>query len=373
MQTLDATTATSPDRITLYYREGGSDKVYQVAIEPAGERFAVNFSYGRRGSTLNTGTKTNVPVDYESAKRIFDKLVREKTAKGYTPGEDGTPYQHTSNAGRTTGILPQLLNPIDEDEAARLLTDDNWCLQEKIDGRRVLIQKAADLVVGVNRKGLAISLPASVITDVTGIPDDFTLDGECVGDNYHAFDLLERDGADLRLLPLSRRLLELKGLLSGTQHPSIRLVNTATVTKEKQRLHDELKAAKKEGVVFKRVDAPYTVGRPSTGGPALKHKFTATLSAFVSMINSKRSVEFRLLGKNGWGVAGNVAIPANQPMPRPTDVIEVRSLYAIPESGVLFQPVYLGVRSDIEQDECRMSQLKFKPPEDDESEAPVYL
>ena len=75
------------ENITLYYKEGSSDKVYQCGIEPAGERFVVNFQYGRRGSTLNTGTKTNVPVDFDNAKRIFDKLVKEKTGKGYTPGE----------------------------------------------------------------------------------------------------------------------------------------------------------------------------------------------------------------------------------------------------------------------------------------------
>ena len=36
------TTATaSPDRITLYYREGSSDKIYQAAIEPSGTGFIV--------------------------------------------------------------------------------------------------------------------------------------------------------------------------------------------------------------------------------------------------------------------------------------------------------------------------------------------
>jgi bifunctional non-homologous end joining protein LigD len=75
--------------VTLYYKEGSSDKVYQCSIEPAGNRFTVNFAYGRRGSTLNTGTKTNVPVSYEDAQCIFDKLVKEKKAKGYTEGESG--------------------------------------------------------------------------------------------------------------------------------------------------------------------------------------------------------------------------------------------------------------------------------------------
>ncbi len=84
---------TPTKQTTLYYREGSSDKVYQVTLEPAGERFAVKFAYGRRGSTLSVGTQTNVLVDHARAQAIHDQLVREKTAKGCTPGESGTHYQ----------------------------------------------------------------------------------------------------------------------------------------------------------------------------------------------------------------------------------------------------------------------------------------
>src|SRR5687767_7679065 len=122
--------------VTLYFRQGSSDKVYQAAIEPKDGGYDVTFAYGRRGSALTAGTKTNAPVPYEDAKRIFDKLIAEKTAKGYTPGEPGTPYQHTDRAEQVSGILPQLLNPI-EAEAAEILTrDPEWCVQEKFDGRR---------------------------------------------------------------------------------------------------------------------------------------------------------------------------------------------------------------------------------------------
>src|ERR1043166_2176785 len=107
------------EQINLYYREGSSDKVYQAAIESKGELFIVTFAFGRRGSTLNTGTKTSSPVDYETAKNTYDKLVREKMAKGYTPGENGTLYQHTDKANRVTGILPQLLNAIVHMEVRR--------------------------------------------------------------------------------------------------------------------------------------------------------------------------------------------------------------------------------------------------------------
>ena len=70
--------------ITLYYREGSSDKVYQAAIEPQGEGFVVNIAYGRRGSTMSSGTKTQIPVeinnqyaylmgeDYQIGNAIYD-------------------------------------------------------------------------------------------------------------------------------------------------------------------------------------------------------------------------------------------------------------------------------------------------------------
>src|SRR4051812_22657020 len=52
------------EQITLYYRSGASDKVYQASIQPAGGGFIVAFAYGRRGPTPQTGTKTHAPVAY---------------------------------------------------------------------------------------------------------------------------------------------------------------------------------------------------------------------------------------------------------------------------------------------------------------------
>src|SRR5437867_6211546 len=163
------------EQITLYFREGSSDKVYQAAIEPKGELFVVNFAFGRRGSTLNTGTKTSSPVDYQTAKNTYDKLVREKMAKGYTPGENGTPYHHTDKADRLTGILPQLLNPINYGDAKRLLKDPAWCLQEKFDGKRMLLQKEGATITAINRKGLAIGMPALISADAQKIAGEFVI------------------------------------------------------------------------------------------------------------------------------------------------------------------------------------------------------
>lgn len=364
---MTTTTETTP-RITLYYREGSSDKVYQAAIEPSGTGFVVHFAYGRRGSTLTTGSKTPTPVSFDQALKVYDKLVREKTSKGYTPGEDGTPYQQTEREDRATGILPQLLNPIDEDAAQALLGDPAWWAQEKFDGRRMLIRRSGDTVIGINRQGLAVALPRPIESRAIKLgSQQWIMDGECVGDGYYAFDLLESACIDLRPQPYAQRLGTLRGIV-GDGNTVVRVVETAVATTAKRTMLARLREQRREGVVFKRSDAAYTPGRPASGGDQLKLKFTATASCIVAGTNGgKRSIKLDLL-KDGHRVGvGSVTIPPRQPIPIPGQVVEVRYLYAY-EGGALYQPVFLAIRDDIDVVACTVGQLKLKAVDADNEE-----
>lgn len=355
-------TTTELPRITLYYREGSSDKVYQCAIEEAGPmRFIVTFAYGRRHSTLNTGTKTSDPVNFNQARQIYDKLVKEKMAKGYSEGENATAYVQPQP--QTVNLLPQLLNPADEMLTDILLHDQNWCAQEKFDGRRLLICRDETAIHALNKKGCLVGLPEPVFQAIRLFDGKCVLDGESIGANYYAFDILALDGVDIRGWSYRARLTALMNLLCSIQQQAIKYVETAYTREQKVRLISTLRAGRKEGIVFKRLDAPYTAGRPNSGGTQLKHKFTATLSAVVSKVNSQRSVEVRLFGETGWQIAGNVTIPANHTIPQVGQIVEIRYLYAFPQSGILYQPVYLGKREDVEAMECVVSQLKFKAEE----------
>ena len=169
------------------------------------------------------------------------------------------------------------------------------------------------------------------------------------------------DLVDIRSWPYRERLAALMNLLFSVQQRVIKLVETAFTTEQKLALLHRLKAGKREGIVFKQVFAPSTAGRPNSGGTQLKHKFVAMLSALVSKVNAQRSVAISLLGKNGWQHAGNVTIPANHKIPGAGDIAEVQFLYAFPESDILFQPVYLGKRDDVDPGECTVQQLKYKP------------
>ena len=346
----------SVQSVSLYYREGSSDKEYHASIEAKDGGYAVNFAYGRRGSTLSTGTKTNHPVGCDEAKSIYDRLVREKMAKGYTPAETGTPYQHTEKV--TTGIHCQLLNPIED--AEKFIKDPEWLMQEKWDGRRMLIQKTDGKIIGINRLGLAVALPETLIADCNNCAVDFTLDGEAIGDTLVAFDLLFIDGEDIRGLRYTERHLRLMGLLGSLPRKHIKFIETSYSADEKQANFEKLKANGREGVVFKHTDALYIAGRPNSGGKQLKYKFCETASFIVGKVNAKRSVSL-LLNNDGKQVdAGNVTIPPNHDIPAVGMIVECRYLYAFKESGCIYQPVYLGARDDIPADECTVDQLKYK-------------
>jgi bifunctional non-homologous end joining protein LigD len=328
------------ESIYLYYRDTRSDKVYQVQLDRADGGYVVNFQFGRRGSSLQSGTKTPQPLPYEKAFHIYDRLVAEKVGRGYTEGEGGTPHQNSPQAGQQSGLLPQLLNPIDEAQVNRLIGDVCWVMQEKKDGRRLLVRKSGNDVRGVNRKGQVIPLSTVIEQAVRSLTCDAVLDGEAVGDVYWVFDLLELRGEDLRSMSTSSRLIALVPLLEGCPGKGpLRLVPSAWIPLAKRELFDRIKVDRGEGVVFKHIDASYVPGRPNSGGSHLKFKLTADATCYVRNVNSKRSIAIGMEGEAGELVGvGNVTIPANQGIPDEGDLVRIKYLYAYP-GGSLYQPV----------------------------------
>ena len=341
---------------TLHYVDEHSDKVYRIAIEPRDGGYVVNFAYGRSGSTLNTGTKTTTPVYYDAAQKIYDKVVRGKLAKGYVLAADSQTY--VTGSRKVTDIRPQLLNAVEDPEP--LLADEAFYLQPKHDGKRLLLHKQGFELTGINRRGIECGFPESIRAAAAALPHNFLVDGEAVGDTFHVFDLLEIEFSDLRAIPYRDRLVKLLNLLAWGQNTAIQWVCTISGKAAKRRIFEELKGDNAEGVVFKRIGAPYSPGRPNSGGDQLKYKFVETASVIVNAINAKRSVAIAVWENGTLVPAGNVTVPADQLIPQVGDVVETRYLYAIGASGSLFQPVYLGVRDDIAAAECTRDQLKFR-------------
>ncbi|HUP13439.1 MAG TPA: hypothetical protein VM187_14545, partial [Niastella sp.] len=115
----------------LYFKEGNSDKVYEIDLCYVGnDKYVVNFRYGRRHDKLKEGSKTPVPVSLAEAEKIFGEIEDEKISKGYTASESGissipisTDFKLETGItigasfmslppGRTKGILQRLYNAV---------------------------------------------------------------------------------------------------------------------------------------------------------------------------------------------------------------------------------------------------------------------
>lgn len=378
------------DMVTLFMQEGRSDKVYFLEIERRGVNlYDVNFAYGRRGAHLNTGKKVEY-VPLARARQVFEKYRNEKMAKGYWIGENrgrwrpptGAEFAQTQLATNHTGggvkaaatppappeFVPQLLNDIEDGTLDSLLDDTQHCLQEKFDGRNLTVTIRNRVPAGYNKKGQPVGLSESVGFAIAPCPIDLVLPGEAMDDQHFAFDLLQLGKENLRKKPYAERLGALMSLNSPSEMASIsfegtsiHIVETAFSPLEKRHMYERLKAAGAEGVVFKRLDAKFSPGRPNSGGPQLRFKFKKTASVIVQKINERRSVAIALMDDDGqMQNIGNVTVPANQEIPRQGDIIEVQYLYRASENGSLYQPVLLGIRDDTLFDECTFTLQKLQ-------------
>ena len=160
-----------------------------------------------------------------------------------------------------------------------------WISEIKFDGYRMLCRKQDDAVRLITRNGLdwtgrvpqlaraVAALPVRtamldgelVALDRDGRTSFAALQDALAGSrtrrlSFYAFDLLHQDGIDLRPQPLSSRKQALARLLAAAPADGpIRL--SEHLTSEAARVRQEACRAGLEGIVCKRLDAPYRAGR----------------------------------------------------------------------------------------------------------------
>lgn len=355
------------EEISLHFQQGASDKVYHVQIETAGAGgYVVNFQYGRRGSTLQSGTKTTSPVTLQAAQGVFGKLVREKQNKGYQVTNSVTPIRHSAasvGGGAAAATAPeievQLLNAVEETQLETLFRNPNVGAQEKYDGNRMVLRKKNGEAVAFNRRGLRVSLPQAIADAFLSLEtDELEFDGEIIGECFYAFDCLNVGGRDLRSEAFLERAINLSRVL--TTQPFLIRAPLEVTENGKRALFERLQREKKEGIVFRELKASYSAGRPASGGSALKFKFYAEATCRVKKVNeNRRSIALEVLGNDGkYQDIGNCTVPVNHPIPAAGSLCEIRYLYAYP-AGSLYQPVFKAVRTDKAEADLYDS-LKFK-------------
>ncbi len=358
------------ERADLFCKAGSKDAVYHIEVVETDGGYLVNYRNGRAGGTLTSGSKTPAPLaTLEAAKKVLDKTVKEKL-------KASPPYQLMESAGssftevqadvaqRSTGLLPQLLNEVDiEDTAAveAFIKDDFYCMEQKADGERRMLRSLGDgsVPIGSNRKGGQVPLPQEIATSVAHLR--CTLDGEIIGSHFYAFDLLDINGTDLRGERQENRKAKLHELASQFG-PGITVLPAAHTAAEKRAMVEMCRLMKQEGVVLKDITAPYTEGRPNSGGPQLKLKnWKLTTVVVVRQNDSKRSVVVAVVDAQGELVeVGSVTIPQNAAIPEAGALIEVRYLYAFANGGSLFEPTFRRLRADQDRSQAGIERLHYK-------------
>ena len=354
--------------VTLYCTENGSDKLYKAEVAPAGDGFIVAFWFGPRTGSLQSGTKTKSPVPKDEAVKIWEKLVREKKAKGYHEGADAPAYTESDGTGKDTGLRPMLLTAASEEDVMRYLGDADWGAQEKLNGKRILIRSKGGHVTAANRRGLACAIPQGVAAALAKV--NAVLDGEMMGSHYCAFDLLEGEGEDLRHDDYVLRHSKLVRIFGPSYFPQIQVVPLAFQTHQKRSLFETLKSRNAEGIVFKMLGGVgYRPGKMENlaNAYAVKVKFYASAECVVVGWNGTRqSIALGAYDASGTLVPiGNVTVPPKYARQIPEHgVVQVRYLYATP-GHQLYQPSLdsssgTAVRADKTPTECLLSQLKYE-------------
>ena len=356
----------------LTFVSGSSNKEYIINMYQDGSKYEVRCQNGRIGSTLADAKNTGGPVSLAEATKFFDKMLSEKIKKGYKVDTKSSTAEVKSvvveeevehlmvEPKEQDAMMVQLLKTIDsEKELEKMLNDDSYVLQEKKDGERRTVNKTSAGIKGGNKKGFSTSLPLTVVASLSEV-SDVELDGELIGDKLYVFDVLRHEESDLWNEPYTERLKVIESIKFGS---FIEVVKTYS-GEQKKKAYEQFKSLEKlkgsgvEGIVFKKKDASYNVGRDSDS--AFKYKFYATATVVVVDKNAgKRSVKVAVMNGKKKVEVGSVTIPVNKEVPEAGKLVEVRYLYAYKE-GSLYQPTYIHERTDCDLEDASIEQLKYK-------------
>src|SRR5262249_32872126 len=137
---------------------------------------------------------------------------------------------------------------------------------------------ANHMLIPTNRHGQPTQGVDAAIAGLGYLPHKTVVDGEVVGREFWLFDVLAFAGDDIR----SRGYLERWQILDEEIEPAltgdVRILPLARGKRGKRTLHDKLRRAGAEGMVFKQRDAPYASGRGST---QRKYKFIKSADVII--------------------------------------------------------------------------------------------
>jgi len=250
-------------------------------------------------------------------------------------------HQKPANASRgESKPLPEFIEPQLCRIASHPPTGNGWVHEVKFDGYRLQLSIHIGRVSLRTRKGLdwtrkfptiaqaAAGLPDAIVDgevvaiDSRGAPDFAALQAALssgVSDHliFYAFDLLFIDGHDLREMPLADRKGRLKELLDARHDDASPIRYVEHLTASGDEVLDAARQMDLEGIVSKRLDAPYRSGRGNASWLKVKCRagqefvigaWTDTAGQFRSLlVGVPRDGHLAYIGRVGTGFGQDVA------------------------------------------------------------------
>jgi bifunctional non-homologous end joining protein LigD len=271
-----------------YAREGADNDILEADKSVASGREMEQIAEGKgrapKPFMLAKGTKGKADAVWQSNRAEKEtRTIKPAPREALKKTKPATKKATSATAAKKVSAMPDFVPPQLCISVERPPAAEGWCHEIKFDGYRVQLRIEDGEATLKTRKGLDWTEKFGSIAKEAGALPDAMIDGEIVAldhngapsfsalqaalsdgktDNliFFAFDLLFAEGLDLRGLPLGGRKSRLKAFLEGRKKASqIRYVE-----------HFEsggdavLQSACKlelEGVVSKKLDAPYRSGR----------------------------------------------------------------------------------------------------------------
>lgn len=257
-------------------------------------------------------------------------------------------------------MKPMLADSIDPKRLERYIEDDDWWMQQKLDGDRILLHVSDGTVTPLNRSGepRSKSIPNGMKQYFSNLSGEWFIDGELVDGVFCVFDLPGVNDIVEASMPYDLRLDVLERFWPQLGPSSdVLLIPTARTADEKRDLSNRIKALNGEGLMLKRHDAPYKERRVST---MLKAKFVKTADCIVYAVglDGKENAGLALLspGEDAGIIDVGRCSLLGKPAVNVGDVVEVKYLYATDDNR-LYQPRLMKVRTDKHASECTVDQL----------------
>jgi bifunctional non-homologous end joining protein LigD len=257
------------------------------------------------------------------------------------------------------GRLPQPRTLVSIVDPANTLASDDMAVSQKLDGRRLLLVRTSDGVIGVSRAGTETQIPNHIITAFSRVRDGWIFDGEYVDDTYHVFDLLRMPDNPLHTHAWKYRQEALQTVLDNFD-PQVKVVNQVYGFL-KQDFVDALEKGNAEGYVMSHINGIYRYGvRSNAIG---KYKFVKDVDCVILHMGEGGSDNLVLgvyddsdgklveIGKvsalTGDGKKHTFSIG---------EVVSVSYLYVTKDLR-LYQPVKPKLRLDKTAEQCKLDQV----------------